>query len=531
MTSLSLVFIIAEAVPPMFVMLAIVVGLIAVCIAAFVTRSMMQRKHADELNDLKLSLEKEQQEKIKMLRQQFLSSVSSELQEPMSAIINPLQALMGDGLPDVSVAKVQQSLANAQDLMHRVNMLIDSRYSSSNVLSEFKFVLPKQAAPKVVYVPLEKKQEADIASAKEATNTEDENVTSDTQQDNVVTAAAATSSDISDDKVESTSEDEESTEQRELTAEEKAQFLERVIAKTDAERDSNVVVATVSGTIDDSNASDAANQAWESTFSQPTKERHRFTMLMVDDSPDMCRFARDYFRGEYNVITANNGEQALEKLRSNDAIDLVVSDVTMPLMDGFELCKVIKTDLRWSHIPVILLTGRTAEEMEVQGLKLGADDYITKPFNAETLRLRVKKFIQIKEQRMKDFKENAEVTASQITTTDVDEQFIQKAIKIVEDNMSNSDFSVEALGTELDMSRTYLYKKLVNITGKGPGEFIRILRLKRGKQLLERGQMQIAEVAAAVGYNTPKRFTENFKTEFDMSPSEYLRKVRAEKKG
>ena len=201
----------------------------------------------------------------------------------------------------------------------------------------------------------------------------------------------------------------------------------------------------------------------------------------------------------------------------------------MPKMDGLELCKRIKTDLRWSHIPVILLTGRRGDQLEMEGLRLGADDYITKPFNVEMLRLRVKKFIEKRENRQRQFREKMDVAPSEITITSVDEQFIQRAIKICEDHMSDTEFSVEVLGQELSLSRTYLYKKLINITGKGPAEFIRTIRLKRGKQYLEQTTMPIADISLEIGYGNPKRFTENFKAEYGMSPSEYGKKVRAEK--
>ena len=280
--------------------------------------------------------------------------------------------------------------------------------------------------------------------------------------------------------------------------------------------------------IDDSNAAALVTERGQLSMDNGQQEK-RFTMLMVDDSPDMCRFVHDYFRGEYTVLTANNGEVALQRLEENDNIDLVVSDVTMPKMDGLELCKRIKTDLRWSHIPVILLTGRRGDQLEMEGLRLGADDYITKPFNVEMLRLRVKKFIEKRENRQRQFREKMDVAPSEITITSVDEQFIQRAIKICEDHMSDTEFSVEVLGHELSLSRTYLYKKLINITGKGPAEFIRTIRLKRGKQYLEQSMMPIADIAAELGYANPKRFTENFKAEFGMSPSEYSKKFREEK--
>ena len=160
---------------------------------------------------------------------------------------------------------------------------------------------------------------------------------------------------------------------------------------------------------------------------------------------------------------------------------------------------------------------------------MGADDYITKPFNAEKLRLRVKSLIEKKEYRQQQFREQVNVDAKAITITTVDEEFIQNAMRICEEHIADTEFSVEALGHELNLSRTYLYKKLINITGKSPNEFIRTIRMKRGKQMLERDTMQIAEISAALGYSSPKRFTENFKLEYGKSPSEYLREVRSRK--
>lgn len=280
--------------------------------------------------------------------------------------------------------------------------------------------------------------------------------------------------------------------------------------------------------VDDSNAAIVTAHCDDRNMEVRT-DGHRFTMLMVDDNADMCRFVHDYFRGVYNVFTAQNGKQALEVLAKQTDIDLVVSDVTMPQMDGMELCRRIKTDIRWSHIPVILLTGLNNQQKEMEGLKLGADDYITKPFNAEKLRLRVKSLIEKKEYRQQQFREQVNVDAKAITITTVDEEFIQNAMRICEEHIADTAFSVEALGHELNLSRTYLYKKLINITGKSPNEFIRTIRMKRGKQMLERDTMQIAEISAALGYSSPKRFTENFKLEYGKSPSEYLREVRSRK--
>jgi signal transduction histidine kinase/ligand-binding sensor domain-containing protein/DNA-binding response OmpR family regulator len=247
-------------------------------------------------------------------------------------------------------------------------------------------------------------------------------------------------------------------------------------------------------------------------------------LLFVDDNRDFCEFMADSLSDEYTVILAYNGQEALEKLRENE-ISIVVSDVMMPVMSGTELCEKIKTNIQWSHIPVILLTVRTTEEYQLEGLKLGADDYITKPFNFNLLKLRIQKFLEWTEKCHISFSQKMDVSPSEITITSLDEQLIEDAIKAVEEHIDDPEFSVEDLGRLVGLSRSHLYKKLMSITGKGPAEFIRTIRLKRGRQLLEKSQLQISEIAYAVGFNSPKRFSINFKNEFGISPSDYLRRL------
>lgn len=245
-------------------------------------------------------------------------------------------------------------------------------------------------------------------------------------------------------------------------------------------------------------------------------------LLLVDDNKDFCEFMADSLADEYSVLVAFNGQEALEQLRKND-VNIVVSDVMMPVMSGTELCTRIKTNIEWSHIPVILLTARTAEEYQIEGLELGADDYLTKPFNFNVLQLRIRKFLEWTEKSHHSFSQKMDVSPGEITITPLDEKLIEKAIHVVEEHISDTEFSVEELGAAVGLSRSHLYKKLMSITGKGPAEFIRTIRLKRGRQLLGKSQLQIAEIAYTVGFNSPKRFTINFKSEFGISPSEYLR--------
>jgi DNA-binding response OmpR family regulator len=193
----------------------------------------------------------------------------------------------------------------------------------------------------------------------------------------------------------------------------------------------------------------------------------------------------------------------------------------MPEMNGIELCRKIKSDARVSHCPVILLTARTAEEQKLEGFESGADDYITKPFSFEILQSRIKNLIHQRESFHKDFRKLIEVKASSLTITSLDEKLIQNAIKCVEENISDADFSVEDLSHQLGMSRVHLYKKLISLTGKSPLEFIRTIRLQQAAQLLEKSQLTVSEVAYKVGFNNPKYFTKYFKEEYHVLPSAY----------
>ncbi len=245
-------------------------------------------------------------------------------------------------------------------------------------------------------------------------------------------------------------------------------------------------------------------------------------ILVVDDNKDMLDFVSSCMEGDYQVFKATDGAMALDILRQ-EQVALVISDVMMPGVDGFELCRIMKSDIALSHIPVILLTARTTDVSRIEGLQLGADDYLTKPFNVEVLRLRVEKFMEWEKANHQKFRKTINIEPSEITITPLDEQLIQKMISLVEQHIDDSEFSVESLAAEVGMSRSTLYKKLMVIIGQGPAEFIRTIRIKRGKALLESSQMQITEIAYAVGFTTVKSFSMNFKAVYGMTPSEYLR--------
>ncbi len=253
-------------------------------------------------------------------------------------------------------------------------------------------------------------------------------------------------------------------------------------------------------------------------------------ILLVEDNEDFLFYLKDNLKINYSIIEALNGLEGWN-LAQRKIPDLIVTDIMMPEMDGIELCKRIKSDKNTSHIPVILLTGRTSNKKRVESFELGADDYITKPFSFEILESRIKNLIMQRELIRKSFQKKFELTPSEIQITSLDEKLIKKALLLVENNISDADFSVDKLSREIGMSRVHLYKKLISLTGKSPIEFIRIIRLRRAVQLLEKSQMSVSEIAYQVGFNNPKYFTKYFKSEYKVLPSEYAAKHQKKTEG
>lgn len=243
-------------------------------------------------------------------------------------------------------------------------------------------------------------------------------------------------------------------------------------------------------------------------------------LLLVEDNEDFRFYLKDNLSLHYHIIDAPNGQVGWDILQTTIP-NIVVSDVNMPLVDGLELCRRIRQQPKLAHLPVILLTARAAEEDQLEALDNGATDYITKPFNFEMLLSRLRNIVTQQVSLKNTFKQHIEAHPEEIVISSQDELFIKNALLIVEKNISNPGFSVEELSRELHMSRVSAYKKLVQLTGKPPLEFIRSIRLKRAAQLLEKSQMTIAEVAYEVGFNDPKNFSRYFKLEYNMLPSAY----------
>ncbi|QCR25098.1 hybrid sensor histidine kinase/response regulator transcription factor [Pontibacter sp. SGAir0037] len=243
-------------------------------------------------------------------------------------------------------------------------------------------------------------------------------------------------------------------------------------------------------------------------------------VLIVEDNEDFRFYLKDNLGTHFTIVEAQNGKEGWQKALSCMP-DLIVSDLMMPELNGIELCEKVKGDSRTSHIPFVLLTAHSGEEQKLKGLNIGANDYVTKPFSFELLLSRIRNLITQRQMLQKVLEKKISVQTSEVEIVSLDDKLIQKAIKVVEDNLANPDFSVEMLSKELAMSRVHLYKKVLSLTGSSPVEFIRKIRLQHAAQLLEKSQLTVAEVAYKVGFNNRKYFTKYFKEEYKVLPSLY----------
>jgi DNA-binding response OmpR family regulator/ligand-binding sensor domain-containing protein/nitrogen-specific signal transduction histidine kinase len=242
-------------------------------------------------------------------------------------------------------------------------------------------------------------------------------------------------------------------------------------------------------------------------------------ILLIEDNEEFKTFLYNELAENYKIITASNGIEGLLKTREEHP-DLVISDIMMPKMSGTEFCDKLKHDIHISHIPVILLTARTSENFQVEGFRVRADAYITKPFNMEILQLRIQNLIEQQEKRKELFKNAILLNPDTLTSTDIDKELIKKALTQIEKNIDNSSYSVEQLSSDLFMERTGLYRKIIAIVGQTPTKFIRSIRLKKAAHLLKKGQL-VYDVSENVGFGSTSYFIKCFQKEFGMKPSQY----------
>lgn len=245
------------------------------------------------------------------------------------------------------------------------------------------------------------------------------------------------------------------------------------------------------------------------------------TLLIVDDNEEILDFLEHILSPTYTTLTACNGQAAL-KLVETEAIHLIICDVMMPVMDGFTFCANIKSSAEYGHIPTILLTARDTMQAKVQGLELGADAYMEKPFSKEHLMAQIKSLLNNRYKIKEYFANSPLVNIKFIAHSKSDELFMENLNETIHKNLEDTDLDVEKLARILNMSRITLYRKIKAISVLTPFQLINITRLKRAAELLAQGDYRIYEVSDMVGFSSQSNFTRNFQKQFNTTPSEYI---------
>jgi two-component system, cell cycle response regulator len=246
-------------------------------------------------------------------------------------------------------------------------------------------------------------------------------------------------------------------------------------------------------------------------------------VLIVDDNVEILQFLSEDLKSKYSVLTALNGMAALEIIEK-DSVHLIVSDIMMPLMDGFELCKNIKSSLHYCHIPVILLTAKKTLDSRIEGLETGADAYIEKPFSPKHLHAQIENLLANRN-KLKDFFANSPLAhIRSIAYSKADEEFLETLNDVIESNIKDPGLDVEQLAQAMFMSRPTFYRKIKEISNLTPNELIKISRLKKAAQLLSEGRHKIYEISEMVGFTSQHHFARCFLKQFGLTASEFRTK-------
>jgi signal transduction histidine kinase/ligand-binding sensor domain-containing protein/DNA-binding response OmpR family regulator len=269
----------------------------------------------------------------------------------------------------------------------------------------------------------------------------------------------------------------------------------------------------------------SGSTALTSSASADIAPDHAPFLLVVDDNADIRNYIEMSFGRTYNILTATNGNEGFS-LAIDTIPDLVVSDVMMPGTDGLALCRLLKSDQRTSHIPVILLTARHSDEAKTEGFETGADAYVTKPFSTLVLQAQIRNLLEQRQRLRELFSRGTAIEMKKIAINTTDEAFLKKVTGLVDENMGDENFNIDSLAEMLKMSRSQFYRKIKALTNQSLHEFVTVLRMNKALELLLSGRCNISETAYRVGYGIPNNFTRAFAKHFGMSPTAYLEQLK-----
>lgn len=267
-----------------------------------------------------------------------------------------------------------------------------------------------------------------------------------------------------------------------------------------------------------------ASRLDDSEIKEKLSNSYPYTILIVEDDEEVRTYLQKELKEQFRILTATNGSEALSVLEEKE-ISLVLSDVMMPVMNGFDLCRQIKTNLSFSHIPVILLTALTDERQRLYGISKGADGYIQKPFHIPYVKIKIIRLLEdrqkLREQLLQKLQENHLLLAEPEKAENIDDQFLRRFLALIDDIYADSEYNIERLSDTLGLSRGHLHRKIKELTGKSPVDFLRNYRLNKAAQLIRQNKLSISEIAYQTGFTSPAYFAKCFKAEYHMTPSEY----------
>lgn len=271
----------------------------------------------------------------------------------------------------------------------------------------------------------------------------------------------------------------------------------------------------------------AADQETLQTTDSATSPEDKETVLVIDDNQDIRDYVRSVLQDEYNIIEAANGQEGI-RMAMKYVPDVIICDVMMPVMDGMECCRRLKSELQTSHIPVMMLTAYAVDEQKIKGYECGADSYISKPFSARLLTVRLRNLIDNRHRLQQVFADGSSASLQKVSVSDVDKGFLEKLRRLIDQRLSDPNLSVEELGEQIGLSRVQLYRKSKALCGYAPNELLRIARLKRASSLLASTDKTVAEITYEVGFSSPSYFTKCYKDYFGESPTEFLKRKKGD---
>ena len=539
-------------------------------------RIVIERKERESKEEL-AKREKTHQEDIHQMKMRFFINISHEMRTPLMLILNPLQEMISKSSDTWMRKQLKYVERNAKRLMHLVNQLMDYRRAELGV---FKLKIRPEDAHKIIkenwayyeHLAQSKKIHYSLLSELEGKtfyidgqylelilNNLLSNAFKYTDAGSITVKATQTEDDLCIEVTDTG---------RGIPAEEQGRIFERfyqidnehigsgiglsLVQKLVDLHHGKILVKSIEGagstfticlplSLNVYSAEELGNKTDIHTLNSlerymidtdkpeqdlpETLQNKRGKLLIAEDNEEIRTYMSNSLSGIFDIVLAQNGEDAL-KLVKEDMPDIVISDMMMPIMDGLKLCAAIKQNISTSHIPVIMLSAKTDSKDQMDALKSGADDYITKPFSMAVLIAKIQNILRTYHRVHDKATKSMEIAPEKISYNAMDEELLKKAISIVERNIDNSDFSTEEFASEMNMSRSNLHLKLKALTGESALDFIRKIRFKEACRLLKDGRYSISEISDMVGFNTPSYFATCFKKYMGCLPTEYVKNLK-----